>query len=215
MGDTDNRRPLKSRGTAWAQWLTVRLAATAITPNQISALSMVFAAIAGGLFMLTTHVIGGLYVACLLGAALCVQLRLLCNLMDGLVAIEAGKSSADGGFWNEFPDRIADILILVGFGFAAGSPTLGWAAASLAVLTAYIRELGGNLGLPADFCGPMAKPHRMAAVTAGALLAFIASFWYLGYVVLSAMLMLIIAGTAITCARRAYRLVRALKASQN
>ena len=47
-------------------------------------------------------------------------------------------------------------------GIRTGS-TLGWAAAVLALLTAYIRALSGSLGLPQRFLGPMAKQHRMFA----------------------------------------------------
>ena len=43
-----------------------------------------------------------------------------------MVAVEGGKAEADGPFWNEFPDRIADILILAGAGYGIGSPALGW-----------------------------------------------------------------------------------------
>ncbi|MEH6776340.1 MAG: CDP-alcohol phosphatidyltransferase family protein, partial [Cereibacter changlensis] len=110
-GKTD-RRPLASRDTGWARWLTRKLAATSVTPNQISMASMVAAALAGAAFWGVAHSEGAARVALLLLAALGCQLRLLCNLMDGLVAIEAGRQTADGAFWNEFPDRVADIVIL-------------------------------------------------------------------------------------------------------
>lgn len=51
---------------------------------------------------------------------------------------------------NEFPDRIADTLPLVPLGYAAGLPWLGWLAALLAALTAYVRVFGGALGLAQD-----------------------------------------------------------------
>jgi phosphatidylglycerophosphate synthase len=91
-----------------------------------------------------------------IAAAVCVQLRLLCNLLDGMVAIEGGKSTATGALFNEIPDRLADPLFLVPLGYASGYPWLGWLAALLAVLTAYIRVLGGALGLPQDL-GVFAK----------------------------------------------------------
>jgi phosphatidylglycerophosphate synthase len=76
----------------------------------------------------------------LVGAA-AVQLRLLCNLLDGLVAIEGGRGSATGELFNELPDRVSDVLALVAAGYAvtwvAWAPELGWAAALAAVLTAY------------------------------------------------------------------------------
>jgi phosphatidylglycerophosphate synthase len=42
--------------------------------------------------------------------AACIQLRLLCNLLDCMVAIEGGKSAPTGALFNEMPDRFADPL---------------------------------------------------------------------------------------------------------
>jgi len=100
-------------------------------------------------------------------AALCIQLRLLANVLDGMVAIEGNARSALGELFNDVPDRIADSALLIGAGYAAGSsPELGWAAAVLALFVTYVRVLGRSCGAPSDFGGPMAKPHRMALLTA-------------------------------------------------
>jgi phosphatidylglycerophosphate synthase len=170
MTETPARRPLASRNAAWARALAGRLAAAGVAPNRISQASMVCAAAAAAAFaaLAVLQTPGPRIALLLLGAAGC-QLRLLCNLLDGMVAVEAGRGEPDGPFWNEAPDRVSDVSILVGVGLGAGWPALGWAAACLAVLTAYVRELGAGRGLPADFRGPMAKPHRMAAVTLAAV----------------------------------------------
>jgi phosphatidylglycerophosphate synthase len=144
-------------------------------------------------------------VVCALG----VQLRLLCNLLDGMVAIEGGKRSVLGQLYNEFPDRVADAVLLVALGYAAGAPWLGWLAALLAAYTAYIRAFGASLGMPQDFRGPMAKPHRMAAMTLGCLLGAIeVALNGTGYALLVAVAV-IAAGTLATCVTR----TRALAAS--
>lgn len=212
MAQNDNRRPLASRDTGWARAVARRLSKAAITPNQISMASIVMAAFAGAGFWLAGTADAGARAAVLLATALFCQLRLLCNLFDGMVAIEGGKQAPDGPFWNEFPDRVADILILVGAGYGTGVPGLGWAAASLAVLTAYTRELGRACGLPADFSGPMAKPQRMATITAAALLSLLEPLWHGHNKVLVIALWLIIVGAAVTTLRRAANIVRALRA---
>ncbi len=212
MAEIKNRRPLASRQTGWAAAFTKRLAATSVTPNQISMASMVAAAVAGCAFWASGHADGFARVTLLIAAALFCQLRLLCNLLDGMVAIEAGKSAADGAFWNEFPDRIADILILVGAGLGAGHPALGWAAACLAVLTAYVREHGRACGAPADYSGPMAKQHRMAVMTIGALAPIFAPIWS-GFAPFLALSLWVVAiGGAVTALRRAARLIAYLHA---
>ena len=200
-----SRRPIASRKSGWAGRAARWLAATAVTPNQISIASVGFAALAFVAFWGSAHVPALPRAVLLIIAAAGCQLRLICNLLDGMVAIEGGKKSADGPFWNEAPDRVADMLILVGLGFAAGAPGHGWAAAALAVLTAYVRELGRAEGLPPDFGGPLAKPQRMALVTGGAVVGIIwpgLLIWVLA---------LLIAGTALTAALRARRLVLALQ----
>lgn len=212
MAQDSDRRPLSSRDSGWARAIARRLSASGITPNQISMASMVMAACAGAAFWLAGTAAPGPRVALLLIAALFCQLRLLCNLFDGMVAIEGGKQAADGPFWNEFPDRVADILILTGVGYGIGAPALGWAAAALAVLTAYTRELGRNCGLPADFSGPMAKQHRMATITAAALLSLLEPLWRGQNEVLAAALWLIAVGAAVTALRRAANVVRGLRA---
>ncbi len=210
---TGDRRPLASRNTRWAQTLARRMTALSVTPNQISQASMLMAALAGGSFWLSGAAgTAGTRMVLLVVAALFCQLRLLCNLLDGMVAIEGGKGEADGPFWNEFPDRVADILIFAGIGYGIAMPGLGWAAAAFAVLTAYVRELGRATGNPSDFGGPMAKQHRMAVATGAALLSIIEAFWGGGVWVLTIALWIVAIGSAVTVLRRSRNLIRHLQA---
>ena len=212
------RRPLRSRERAWTKSLAARLARAGVSPNAISIASIGFAAVtAAGLVL--AHRGGALSASlALLLAAAAIQLRLLCNLIDGMVAIEGGRATRTGGIYNEVPDRIADVMILVAAGYGVAvcpwAPTLGWLAALMAVTTAYVRLLGGTFGLPQDFHGPMAKQHRMAVMT-GACLAGIGEilvFGTRGWVLLAALL-LIAAGSLLTAARRLRRMIKAMNTS--
>lgn len=206
-----SRRPLKSRDTAIARHVARWLAGTEITPNQISVGAIVFATLAGSAFWLSGTLEDPWRSLALIVAVIAIQLRLVCNLLDGMVAIEGGKQAPDGMFWNEAPDRAADILILAGMGLGAGVPELGWAAATFSVLTAYIRELGTTTGQAEDFCGPMAKPHRMATATASVCVALLTPIAGLDWNPLAIGLWLIMLGAAFTAVRRGRRLVIALK----
>ena len=188
------------------------LAATSVTPNQISIASMAFAALARAAFWGVGHSDGALRVFLLVVAALGFQARLVCNLMDGLVA--AGKQASDGPFWNESPDRVADIMIIAGPGLAVGQPALRWAAATMAVLAAYTRELGRTCGQGADYSGPMAKPQRMALGTGAAALACLEPLWDGESSVLWAALWVLLLGTAATVVRRGARIVTQLLARE-
>ena len=48
-----------------------------------------------------------------------IQGRLLCNMLDGMVAIEGGRQTKSGEIFNDLPDRIADALIFICAGYAA------------------------------------------------------------------------------------------------
>ena len=102
-------------------------------------------------------------------------------------------------------------MLLVAFGGAIGFDWLGWLAALLAAIAAYIRLLGGTLGLPQDFRGPMAKPQRMAALTIGAVAAPFELWTTDSLVVPTLALALVVAGTAVTIGLRLWRQARALE----
>lgn len=208
MSEPENRRPLTSRNSAWAARLASWAVTREITPNQISQASMGFAAAGFALFAMSRQVADIAQFLALLLAAAAIQARLVCNLIDGMVAIEGGQGAKDGPFWNEAPDRVSDFLFLAGAGLAANQPALGLLAASLAIATAYIRELGRAEGFPPDFSGPLAKPQRMAVLTAGTLLAALYSTEW----TLTLTLWIVVAGTAATILRRSWTLIVKLKA---
>lgn len=175
---------------------------------------IVIAAGGAACFVALPHVGDAAQLGLLAAAAALVQLRLLANLMDGMLAIEGGRQSKTGPLFNEIPDRIADVLFLAAAGYAvtwfSWAESLGWGAAVAAVLTAYVRVLGGSLGLEEHFSGPMAKPHRMAVLTTACLLSMIeVAYGYEGRV-LAVALAVIAAGSIVTFARRTRLLAREL-----
>lgn len=211
--DVQDRRPVSTRNARWAGVIAQRLQRAGATPNGISVASMVFALLAALCFAFAFRATGtGTVQLCMLGAVVGIQGRLLCNLFDGMVAVEAGRGAPDGAFWNEFPDRVSDALILLGAGLFVADPTLGWAAAAMAFLTAYIRELGANCGYGADFSGPMAKQHRMAMMTGAALLSVLEPLWGWSGQILTAALWVVAVGAGLTALRRALRLVLKMRA---
>lgn len=176
-----------------------------IAPNAISVVSVVFAGAGAAVLVRWPNGLA------LLGVAACVQLRLLCNMLDGMVAIEGGRRTPTGGLYNEVPDRLADSALIVALGYACGVEWLGWAGALAAALTAYIRALGGSFGLAQDFRGPMAKPHRMFVLT----LACLGAAWCepeLARKLLLGTAWVIAVGSVLTCGTRTWAIARALHA---
>jgi len=208
-----DRRPLASRNIRIIQTAAAWLASHEISANAISLASIGFAALASLCLVGTAWTDGLQTRALFVLAAGLVQLRLLANLLDGMVAVGSGKASPAGELYNEVPDRVADTMILIGAGFATGgAPVLGYAAALLAVFVAYMRALGSSLGARALFIGPMAKPQRMATISAACLYsACVPADWPGGVAsavsgAMSIALSLIVAGAVLTAVRRLRRI---------
>jgi phosphatidylglycerophosphate synthase len=202
-----SRRDLRTRHAGWARLLAHQLAALGVRPNAVSIASVGFAAGAGLCLAASPAVApGGERAALLLAAAALVQLRLLCNLLDGMLAVEEGLAARNGVLYNEIPDRLADVLVFASAGYAAGmSPAgaaLGWTAAVLALFTAYVRVLAGSLGATQSFAGPMAKQHRMFTITAAAISSAVESWLGLPTRALLLGLLIVVLGSAVTIVRR-------------
>lgn len=211
------RRPITSREHPASIRIARWIAAMGVSPNAISIAGMIAGILAGLAFALTS--LPGYGQAFLFVAAALVQLRLLANMLDGMVAVQTGRASPLGELFNEVPDRVSDTTIFLGAGYAVGGvPELGYLAAILALLTAYVRAEGKVAGAPQEFCGPMAKPQRMAAMTIAALYAGLApTIWQLHMEswphasTIAVGLLIVVIGSAITFLRRLLRIGRVLR----
>jgi phosphatidylglycerophosphate synthase len=139
--------------------------------------------------------------------ALFIQMRLLCNVLDGLIAIEGGKRTKYGELFNEIPDRISDTVLLVSAGYSSGSPEAGWAAALCALLTAYIRSFAAQYNAEQDFCGPMAKQQRMFLLTFALVLRAVLENDPIAPAIIPSALVIIAVGSLFTAGRRLSRCV--------
>jgi phosphatidylglycerophosphate synthase len=179
---------------------------------------MVFGCLAGGMLAATTSLDSWSMRAAWLAGAVFVQLRLLANMFDGMVAIERDVASAVGELYNEIPDRVSDVAILIGLGYGVGGePMLGYVAACVAIFVAYVRAMGVAAGAAQAFIGPMAKPQRMFAVTVAAVYCGVTpatwqpQFGPDGRSIASFVLALVVLGGLWTAARRIHRIARDLR----
>ena len=102
-----------------------------------------------------------------------------------------------------------------GFAAPASSPQilLGWSAAVLAVITAYVRALGAATGTGQHYIGPMAKQQRMAVLTIACVVAAVSCHFGRGQEPLALALAIITAGSLWTAVRRTLRIVAKLEQS--
>jgi phosphatidylglycerophosphate synthase len=211
-----DRRPIATRNRKWAQAATAWLVARHVSPNAISIAGMC-ACIVAGIALGATSI--GDYRILWIIAAVGAQLRLTANMLDGMVALASSRASKLGELYNEVPDRISDAAVFVGAGFAwGGNIALGYIATILAIFTAYVRAAGKIAGAPSEFCGPMAKQHRMLVITLICLYSAVtprswqiitANDSEIGLVTLG--LAVIVIGCLITVIHRLDRIARALK----
>jgi phosphatidylglycerophosphate synthase len=146
--------------------LCVRLG---IPPDAISYLS-ILAALAAALCFWKS----GRNTWLLIIAPLFCYLRLWFNMLDGMVAVAAGKASARGEIVNDLPDRVSDVIIFVGVAHSdLMSPLIGYWTAIISVLTAYVGLFGQAVGGRREFGGIMSKPWRMVALSLGAWAMFV------------------------------------------
>ena len=139
------RRVLATREAAWAKALARWLGRAGVRPNSVSLAGVVFAFSGCAGFVVVPDLVGGARALTLVLTAAAIQLRLLCNLLDGMLAVEEGFKSKTGEIYNDLPDRVADVLILVGAGY------------SLRDLAVWRRRSGGLAAVLALSSPPMSR----------------------------------------------------------
>ena len=178
-----------------------------MTSKTISVVGMLAAIAAGVAFYSTSNTLDPMQRILWFGGGLLCQLRLFCSLFDGLVATARNIAPAKGEIYNEIPDRISDTVVLIGLGYSVGGDiALGYVAALTTIFVAYVGAMATSISTPNDFCGPMAKPQRMAVVTVLALyLAFSPEAWRLPWSEVQMVLLVVIIGGLLTAVRRLRR----------
>jgi len=157
----------------------------------------------------------------ILGPAFC-YLRLWCNMLDGMVALAAGKASWRGEILNDLPDRISDVLIFAGVAHSGLNAVIsGYWAAIFALLTAYVGVFGQAVGVQREFSGAMSKPWRMVTLHLGAWITLGLIWWNAGSIHFGGLTVLdwtcavVVAGCTQTIWVRLRRTMRALREKSN
>lgn len=162
-----SRRPIAEVFRATANGVTALCVRLGVHPDAISYASMVAAAGAGACFLFS----GQRPWLVVPGAALC-YLRLWMNMLDGMVAIASGKASLRGELLNDLPDRVSDVLIFAGVAHSGLCLVpLGYWAAIMALITAYVGLFGQAVNVGRQFGGVMSKPWRMVVLHMGTWIA--------------------------------------------
>lgn len=198
------RRPIANAFRRTARGAVAFCVRRHIHPDVISYLSVAASALAAVLFWHSSSSSWFLF-----AAPFFCYVRLWLNMLDGMVAIASQQATPRGEILNDLPDRISDVLIFAGVAHSGlGTSYLGYWAAILAVLTAYVGTLGQAVGVQREFSGVMAKPWRMVVLHAGAWSAWATG----GAGIIDWTCAVVIAGCMQTIAVRLRRILKALDA---
>ena len=206
-----SRRPIGAEFRRTANAATQFCVRHGIHPDTISYLSVVAAFAAAICFRKAGEIRWLLIIAPLFS-----YLRLWLNMLDGMVAVAAGKASRRGEILNDLPDRVSDVIIFVGVAHSGlMNPIFGYWAAIAAVLTAYVGLFGQALGVQREFGGIMSKPWRMVVLHIGAWLAlFLGGQSFASFTILDWTCLVVIGGSIQTMVVRLKRITAALQDKQ-
>jgi len=205
-----SRRPIAAAFRRTADGATRFCVRHEIHPDAVSYLSILAAIVAAICFWKSGEIRWLLVVA-----PLFCYLRLWFNMLDGMVAVAAGKASRRGEILNDLPDRISDVIIFVGVAHSGlMNPIFSYWATIAALLTAYVGLFGQALGVQREFGGIMSKPWRMVALHIGAWLEFLSYRSFGGFTILDWTCFIVIAGCVQTIVVRLKRITTALQDKQ-
>ncbi len=184
-----------STKTAWQRALNPFVAFCVrqkVHPDWFTYGALALSALAGAAFFLAAT-----NRAWLLAVPLCAALRLIFNLLDGLIARAQNSADAWGEAKNEFGDRAADALIFSALGLSGYvDARIGLLALVLILLVSYLGILGKAIGGARVFGGVFGKGDRMISLSLFTAYPFftgdLSSYnFYLGVAALAATLTII------------------------
>ncbi len=143
------------------------IAAIGVSPNTLSIVSLLFAALAGLFFSLADP---GL----LLPAGFFVAMNAILDTADGVLARMVGKASKKGDFLDHVVDRYADMFIIGGIIFGH---YVRWEVGLVAIigvlLTSYMGTQAQAVGLGRMYSGMIGRADRLLLVIAAAILTWL------------------------------------------
>jgi len=141
-----------------------------MTPNQISAIGILFAFMAGCFYWTWRYNLIFLIIA-----SVFFLLSGFCDALDGVVARLCGEATVFGGFLDSLLDRYADAFIFVAL-LASGLCDVFWGAVALvgSLLVSYARARAEATGAKMETIGLAERAERIIILTAASFISF---FW--------------------------------------
>ncbi|MDK2825794.1 CDP-diacylglycerol--glycerol-3-phosphate 3-phosphatidyltransferase [Methanolobus vulcani] len=178
--------------------MAVAIAKMGISPNTISMISLLFAALAGILYYRSAF--DPLLV---LVAGLLVALNSFLDAMDGLVARYMNASSARGDFLDHVIDRYSDVFIICGIFFGG---YVEWQIGVITIvgvlLTSYLGTQAQALNLGRYYGGIIGRADRLVLIMLSSVIYYFYQAEVFGFSSLGWMILIIGVGSHITAFQR-------------
>lgn len=176
------------------------LAATGITPNQVTLAAMVLSLAYGAALAWSPY-----RTALQWGMPLMLLLRMALNAIDGMLATATGRKTRLGALLNELADQLSDAGLYLPFAMLPGvSAMLVVPTVVLGLMAEFAGVLAVSVGAPRGFEGPMGKSDRAFGFGLLALLiaADVDALW------LNALLLVMMLLSSWTIVNRMHRALR-------
>jgi len=103
-----------------------------------------------------------------------ILLRMTLNTLDGVIAIQRGKTALVGEIVNALPDRFSDIFLMLGIALSPlCHPAWGLLGLAAMLVVSYAGMLGKAVGVQLQHHGPLGKVERLILVIAFSLVQFL------------------------------------------
>ncbi|HDS45155.1 MAG TPA: CDP-alcohol phosphatidyltransferase family protein [Methanomicrobia archaeon] len=146
------------------------LVARGVSPNLLSLLSLLCAALAGIAFAISSGGSSSITFWLVL-AAVFVTLNAVLDGLDGLVAREMGNASSKGDFLDHVIDRYADLLMIGGIVFGNYAPwQIGLLALVGVLLASYMGTQAQAVGIGRMYGGVLGRADRIALILGATVL---------------------------------------------
>lgn len=147
-----------------------------LTPNQISALGVIFALVSGFSYWFSASLSsqGSLWKVFIIFAALSILISGFCDALDGALARLYGHTTSFGGFLDSLLDRYADSAIYFGL-MMGGLCDMSWGIAALvgSLLVSYARARSEAAGVKMETVGIAERAERLLIIVLGSLLSLL------------------------------------------
>ena len=161
---------LKKKVQSWLTGVARWAHKLGLTPNQVSAIGVIFAILSGLAYW---H--WQLHSLLLVAAPILLLLSGFCDALDGVLARVYNKTSIFGGFLDSLLDRYADAIIYFGI-ILGGLCNILWGLVTLtsSLLVSYTRARAEALGVEMEAVGIAERADRLVIV---AIASFISITW--------------------------------------